>query len=167
MKIVLKSIDKLPGSSKIKNDFHIHAKGDPMNSRSRYKTKQREQLLEYLETVPGIHVTAGDVYQHFKAAGDPIGQSTVYRQLENLVDEGIINKYIIDGSSPACFEYEEPENHTDAEPFFHCKCEKCGKLIHLHCDALKDMQVHLYKEHRFQVDPMRTVFYGLCEECIR
>lgn len=29
-----------------------------MNSRSKYKTKQREILLSYFETVPGVHVTA-------------------------------------------------------------------------------------------------------------
>ena len=32
-----------------------------MNSRSKYKTKQREILLSYFETVPGVHVTASDV----------------------------------------------------------------------------------------------------------
>ena len=137
-----------------------------MSLRSKYKTKQREILLSYLETIPGVHITASDVCEHFKQQGDPIGQSTVYRQLENLVDEGLVNKYIIDGSSPACFEYVARDSHDEAETCFHCKCEKCGKLIHLHCDELDEMLVHLYTEHRFQLNPMRTVFYGLCEQCI-
>lgn len=137
-----------------------------MNSKAKYKTKQREMLLGYFETVPGIHVTAADVCDYLKAQGASIGQSTVYRQLENLVDEGIIKKYIIDGNSPACFEYFEQDSHADTEVCFHCKCEKCGKLIHLHCNELEEMQAHLVFEHRFQLDPMRTVFYGLCEQCI-
>ena len=62
-----------------------------MPSRSKYKTKQREILLEYLESVPGIHITASDVCAYFKEQGASIGQSTVYRQLERLVEEGIIN----------------------------------------------------------------------------
>ena len=136
-----------------------------MNTRSKYKTKQREILLGYLETVPGVHITASDVCEYFKAQGAQIGQSTVYRQLESLVDEGIINKYIIDGNSPACFEYMGADSHEEAEVCFHCKCEKCGKLIHLHCDELEDIRVHLEQEHHFKMDPLRTVFYGLCDQC--
>lgn len=133
-----------------------------MNSRSKYKTKQREILLDYLESVKGVHVTASDACEYFKDRGANIGQSTIYRQLESLVDEGVVNKYIIDGNTPACFEYVG----TQRDMCFHCKCEKCGKLIHLHCDEIEGMQVHLFEEHRFKMDPMRTVFYGLCEQCI-
>ncbi len=136
-----------------------------MNSRSKYRTKQREILLGYLETVPGVHITAGDVYEYFKSQGAAIGQSTIYRQLESLVDEGIINKYIIDANTPACFEYVGADSHEDAEVCFHCKCEKCGKLIHLHCEELEEIQSHLSQEHGFRLDPIRTVFYGLCEGC--
>ncbi|MCR5473983.1 MAG: transcriptional repressor [Lachnospiraceae bacterium] len=137
-----------------------------MNSRSKYKTKQREILLGYFETNPGVHVTAGDICEFFRSSGILIGQSTIYRNLESLVDEGIINKYNIDRNSPACFEYVRPDSHEDVETCFHCKCEKCGKLIHLHCDELDEMQAHLMKEHSFRLDPMRTVFYGLCEQCM-
>ena len=135
-----------------------------MNTRSNYKTKQKETLLRYLETIPGVHVTAADLCRHFREQGVEIGQATIYRQLERLVEEGIINKYIIDGNSPACFEYVGAESH-EAESCFHCKCESCGKLFHLHCEELEEMQIHLYEGHRFKLDPMRTVFYGRCEQC--
>ena len=136
-----------------------------MDSKSKYKTKQRETLISYLKTIPGIHFTAGDICDYFKKQGQPIGQSTVYRQLEQLVDEGIINKYIIDSNSSACFEYTGTDIHAEAIPCFHCKCEKCGKLIHLHCVELDAIQVHLYEEHQFTLDPLRTVFYGICDDC--
>ncbi len=137
-----------------------------MSPRPKYKTKQREMLIEYLESVPGVHITAGEVCEYLKKKGASIGQSTVYRQLESLVDEGLLNKYIVDGSSPACFEYAGAEGHADAELCFHCKCEKCGRLIHLHCDEIEVMQMHLFSEHQFKMDPLRTVFYGLCEQCM-
>jgi len=137
-----------------------------MNSRSKYKTKQREILLSYLQSMPGVHITASDVCNYFKDRGASIGQSTVYRHLESLVDEGLLTKYIIDGNSPACFEYVEPDSHVNSEVCYHCKCEKCGKLIHLHCDEVAAMQDHLYEHHKFKMDPTRTVFYGLCEQCL-
>jgi len=136
-----------------------------MNSRSKYKTKQRDILLSFFRSKPGEHITANDVCEHFKEQGAPIGQSTIYRQLESLVDEGIINKYIIDGNSPACFEYVGEYDHVDTEVCFHCKCEKCGKLIHMHCEELEGIQEHMLSEHHFKINPTRTVFYGICEEC--
>ena len=136
-----------------------------MNTRSKYKTKQREVLLGYFEARPGVHITASDVCEYCRKQGASIGQSTVYRQLDSLVSEGILNKYIIDGNSPACFEYVSEDSHEE-DVCFHCKCEKCGKLIHLQCEELEEIQEHLYKEHSFKLNPMRTVFYGLCDECI-
>lgn len=133
---------------------------------SQYKTKQREALLSYLMTVPGEHVTAADVCSHFRERGASIGTATVYRHLESLVDEGLVGKYIIDGASPACFEYLGAEHpHGGDEICFHCKCEKCGKLIHLHCDELAGIGAHLAAHHGFAINPMRTVFYGVCDAC--
>lgn len=131
----------------------------------KYKTKQREELLSYFGEKPGVHITAGDVCEYLKGKGSTVSQATVYRQLESLVDEGIINKYIIDVNSPACFEYVRPEAHGEGSVCFHCKCEKCGKLIHLHCEEMLEIKEHLLSEHGFVLDPKRTVFYGICEEC--
>ncbi|MBR6923956.1 MAG: transcriptional repressor, partial [Oscillospiraceae bacterium] len=55
-----------------------------MNTRLKYKTKQREILIEYLEKFQGKHITASDVYEYFRSQGESIGQSTIYRQLESL-----------------------------------------------------------------------------------
>ncbi len=137
-----------------------------MNQKLKYKTRQHGLLLDYLKTIPGVHITASDICSYFEENGATISKATIYRQLESLVDEGILNKYVLDPNSPACFEYVDEDSHAGPDVCFHCKCEKCGKLIHLHCDELKEIQNHLYNEHRFRMDPIRTVFYGLCDECV-
>ena len=131
-----------------------------------YKTKQREILLDYLASRPGTHITANDVCEYCKGQGAKVAQATVYRQLERLVDEGLVNKYIIDSNSPACFEYVDQELHNDTDVCFHCKCERCGKLIHMQCEELRGIQEHLFAAHGFALNPLRTVFYGLCAECL-
>lgn len=137
-----------------------------MTQKVKYRTRQREELLEYLETVPGVHITVNDVCEYFRSIGRPIGTTTVYRQMESLVDEGLLGKYIIDGMTPACFEYmPEHANETQHATCFHCKCDRCGKLIHLHCGELEEIQHHLLEEHGFRLNPRRTVFYGICETC--
>ena len=134
---------------------------------SQYRTRQRQALLDYLQTVPGQHVTASDICAHFASLGAPIGTATVYRQLESLVDEGLVNKYIIDSGSPACCESIGRAAHAGDEACFHCKCEKCGALIHLHCEELAGLGEHLALHHGFSINPMRTVFYGICADCRR
>ena len=136
-----------------------------MDSKSKYKTKQKQELIDYLKTTAGGHITVNDVCGYFSDKGKPIGMTTVYRHMERLVDEGLVSKYIIDANTPACFEYmPEHEGHSH-ETCFHCKCECCGKLIHLHCDEVTGLGEHLLSEHGFKLDPHRTVFYGICNEC--
>ena len=136
-----------------------------MNPRPKYKTKQKELLMECFKSHPGVHLTAAEVVSYLKERDCSIGQSTVYRQLELMVSDGIINKYVLDSTSPACFEYVGAESHHHDCECFHLKCQDCGKLIHLHCHEIEELESHLMGEHQFSLDPRRTVFYGRCKEC--
>ena len=129
-----------------------------------YKTKNRQLLLDYLADTHGRHVTVQEICEHFKGLGVSMGTTTVYRQLERFVEEGLVNKYLSDGNGGASFEYVDREDcgeHT----CFHCKCEKCGTLIHLHCHELEAIQKHIFAHHGFKLDSLKTVFFGVCEQC--
>lgn len=137
-----------------------------MEQKSKYNTKQRDLLIDYLKTMPHTHVTAGEIHEHFNSIGINIGVSTVYRQLERLVDEGTVKKYTVDSTSPACFEYDD-SIEDEKISCFHCKCVDCGRLIHLQCEEIKEISTHLYKVHNFTMMAGRTVFYGLCDQCAK
>lgn len=138
-----------------------------MTNRGNYKTRQRDELLEYLQTLEGHHFNVCDIHDHFRARGRNIGTTTIYRQLDRLVDEGLVTKYILEPGSPACFEYVPPSRHLNGGICFHLRCEICGRLIHMQCEELSDITRHILADHNFRVDPMRTVFYGICEECLK
>ena len=135
-----------------------------MGTKAPYQTKQMKQILAYLQTIEGTHVTAADVCSYFKEQGINVGTTTVYRNLEKMVEQGLVAKYNVDGTSSACFEYigDHGEEHENC---YHCKCEKCGKLIHLQCNEVESLKQHMQQHHDFQMDPHRTVFYGICGEC--
>lgn len=135
-----------------------------MSGRAQYQTKHRDELLAYLESTAGEHITVSGLCDHFKSVGRPIGTTTVYRHLERLVDQGLVAKYVIDQSSPACFEYVGEASRGDGA-CCHCKCEICGKVEHMHCDEIPNMQRHVREHHGFTIDTARTVFYGVCGEC--
>ncbi len=100
-----------------------------------------------------------------KDKGSSIGTATVYRQLEKLVSEGRLNKYIVDEGSSACYEFIPEDDHVCKEKCYHLKCESCGKLIHMECGEVESLNAHIKEHHGFVVNPRRTVFFGLCEEC--
>jgi Fur family ferric uptake transcriptional regulator len=136
------------------------------DTKSKYNTKQRDLIIDYIKTIPHSHFTAADICEHFKSLGINIGVSTVYRHLARLVDEGSVKKFTIDSTSSACFEYGD-DCDDEEDICFHCKCVECGKLIHLQCEEIKEISEHLYKVHNFTMIAGRTVFYGLCDECRR
>ena len=132
-------------------------------AKSPYRTRQMTELLELMKCEKGRHLTVHEICRLLEDRGVSVGMTTVYRNLEKLVDQGIIAKYIIDGTTSACFEYVPEEEEKQVS--YHCKCEKCGRLIHLRCDEVKGLQQHMAQHHGFTMDPLRTVFYGICSDC--
>lgn len=150
--------------SKMKLSFILSCRGDIMSQRSsNYTTKQSEAVLTYLKTQKGNHVTAGQVVKHFEEIGVSIGRTTIYRQLEKLVQEGKVKKYVIDSVSGACFQYsDECENQDE---YIHLKCENCGVVIHLNGENLPDVAQNIRNKYDFEINVNKTVFYGKCKNC--
>ena len=129
--------------------------------REEYSTKQRSLILEFIKE-SGSHITVSDIVDGLKAQGHCVGVATVYRALDRLVSTGEIRKFVIDEKSGACYQYA---HDTECNRHFHLKCIKCGRLIHLSCDFLSQMEGHILKDHGFTVSPGKTVIYGICSDC--
>ena len=134
-------------------------------AKAAYTTKQMTELLTYMESVQGSHVTVNDICTYFESRGISVGTTTVYRHLEKMVQEGLVAKYVVNGTSSACFEYIGRHEQENTVSCYHCKCEKCGKLIHLQCSEVENLKQHMMEHHSFEMDSVRTVFYGICSEC--
>lgn len=128
-----------------------------------YKTKQRDSILNLLTNNKDEHLTADEVYERLKMLGSCVGKSTVYRYLDRLVSEGTVRKFIVDDINGACFQFIDSQN--ECQEHFHLKCSDCGVLFHVECNYLNNMNKHIYKHHNFKIDNLKTVLYGLCEEC--
>lgn len=129
--------------------------------RGEYLTKQREAILAYLRE-NNAHVTASDIVFHLKEQGYGVSTATVYRTLEKLERDEIVKKMIIGEGAGACYQYLDGDGCSE---HFHLKCVKCGKLIHLSCEFLRNMESHIFDEHGFTVSSGRTIIYGTCTEC--
>lgn len=134
-------------------------------AKAQYKTRQMNELLAFLKSVQGRHTTVKDICDYFETQGIAIGTTTIYRHLEKMVNEGVVAKYVVDGTSSACFEYIGNHDKRKEVNSYHCKCEKCGKLIHLQCSEVESLRQHMMKHHSFEINSLRTVFYGVCSNC--
>ena len=136
-----------------------------MNSSGGYKTKQRQAILDYLIDYKTSHVTVSNISEHLEKEGARVGVTTIYRHLDKLLEQGLVRKYQVDGTTSACFQYAD--QGSECMEHFHLKCEKCGRLIHLNCSKTAELCRHIFEKHDFEIDFFRTVFYGLCSECKR
>ena len=132
-----------------------------------YHTRQGQIILDYMRTLGDSHVTVNQLVRRFAGAGDAgpgISQTTIYRQLEKLLAQGKIRKYLPGEGESACYQYVE--DGSGCREHFHLICDRCGALIHVDCDRLEEIRAHLLLEHKFQIDLLKTVLYGTCDACL-
>lgn len=129
---------------------------------SEYNTRQREQLLNFLQNNAHCHFTAAQIESGLAQAGDKLGKATVYRRLERLVEDGLVRRFVSDDAKVCCYQYaggEGCKNH------YHLKCMRCGELLHVECSYLDEMSSHVLEHHGFRVDTEKITLCGVCEKC--
>lgn len=126
-----------------------------------YSTKQQQAVLRCLEARQSEALSAQELAEALRREGFSVGLATVYRQLERLEEAGVVHK--VNTESGAFYLYcSHGEGRRDC---FLLKCQRCGRIRHLDCDHLKDLYEHLETAHHFRIDPRRTLFTGLCDQC--
>jgi Fur family ferric uptake transcriptional regulator len=118
-----------------------------------------------MRTLGDNHVTVNQLVNRFAGRGEAgISQTTIYRQLEKLLVQGKIRKYLLSDGESACYQYVE--DGSLCREHFHLKCEACGELIHADCELLDAIDRHLFADHDFKINALKTVLYGTCKKCL-
>ena len=128
-----------------------------------YATRQGEAIISYLSEMQNNYMTAAQIFGHLRNGRQNISRPTVYRQLEKLVREGWVRKFLFDGASVASYMYVGAGG--DAGGFYNLKCEVCDEMIRLECAEIGIVSKHILDEHSFMVNGGKTVFYGKCKSC--
>lgn len=129
-----------------------------MAERGRYMTKNHKALISALEADPGRCFTADEIWILLNERGEKIGRTTVYRQLENLAEGNLVQKYIAEKGESATYRF----GGSGCAAHLHLKCLDCGGVTHLDCSTSDFFSRHLQEDHGFTLDPSRTVIYGHC-----
>ena len=115
---------------------------------------QRELILSILNSTKE-HPSAAVVYEKARETMPNISLGTVYRNLEKLSSEGIIENFNF--KDIAHF-----DGNITLHPHF-C-CNSCGKVMDLDCDEEKLLQL-IEGLNGCEVEGKTLIFRGICRDC--
>ena len=130
-----------------------------MKKRDNYNTKQKEIILDIIKKQKK-EFTIKDIYEEVK---DVCGLTTIYRLVDKLTTNGILNKSI-DNDNITRYSYLEECHH---ENHFYLKCNKCGNMFHIDCDCINELVNHIYDEHHFEMSKEHIIINGICSNCLK
>jgi len=119
-------------------------------------TRQRQVILEELQKLTS-HPTAAELYEIVRQRLPKISLGTVYRNLEHLAQNNIIQKLDISGSE-ARFDGNPARHH-------HVCCIHCGRVDDLHDLPADPVGNKLKESNGWKILGYRLDFIGICPEC--
>ena len=117
------------------------------------KSRQRDAILDYIKGSTD-HPTADMVYEAVKQSIPNISLGTVYRNLNQLVDEGFIT--VVETSDKKVHYEGNLEDHI------HFLCKKCDIITDIFC---KNEVPKAFDNLGHLVESQKTVYYGICKDC--
>lgn len=128
-----------------------------------YNTKQKKLLFDLMISEKSKPLSCDEITFLLLKKNTPVGKTTVYRQLEKLVLDGVIKKINVQNSKSFLYQYIDRELNCNSH--MHLRCTGCGKYVHLGCDFMSKVNEHISKHHDFTVDNSNTEILGLCGSC--
>lgn len=122
------------------------------------ETKQRNAILGFLRNTRS-HPTADQIYETVRKNIPNISKGTVYRNLQVLIDNGIVSVLDIRGTLSR---YELKQ-----ETHYHFRCEACGRVYDLDEPVDPGLDDRISKRTGFIVSGHQTEFRGRCADCHR
>lgn len=128
----------------------------------RRMTRQRQVVLEAVRMNPS-HPAVDQLYSEVRKVLPRISLATVYRNLEELVKEGLIRRL-------------EPEQNPmrfdgDVSEHYHVTCTRCGRIEDAAFAAgdrnLDTLEAALGRLTKYGIFGHRLEFIGLCTDCAR
>ncbi|MGB0444799.1 MAG: ferric iron uptake transcriptional regulator [Porticoccaceae bacterium] len=115
-------------------------------------TLPRIRILQILENCSERHMTAEDIYQSLRDAGEDVGIATVYRVLTQFETAGLVERHNFD-SGPAVYELDRGEHHD------HMVCTESGKVIEFHNHEIEALQEKIAEQKGYQLVGHSLVLY--------
>lgn len=123
----------------------------------RRNTQQKSAILEVIQGV-GKHMSAEEVKVRLDEKNLGIGLATVYRNLNLLCEEGIIQKVTTND-----FSFFD----GNSLPHDHLHCVSCGKVVDIESSYNRALDHTISKQTGAKIIRHSSTFEGICPECLK
>ena len=106
-------------------------------------------------------LSAGDIYKTLERSSS-INRVTVYRILDRLVDQGVVDRLSTGGR--AAYYGLAPNEHHQPHPHFYCKV--CGQMDCLNPESLSVETDAIQKTFPGRIDKVEVRVDGICKNCL-
>jgi Fur family transcriptional regulator, ferric uptake regulator len=117
-------------------------------------TLPRIKILQILESASHRtrHMSAEDVYDALRDAGEDVGLATVYRVLTQFESAGLVTRHHFE-SGHSVFELAKGDHHD------HMVCVSSGEVVEFTDAVIEQRQREIAKEHGFELIDHSLVLY--------
>tara|TARA_B100000965_G_scaffold158925_1_gene132455 strand:- start:143 stop:562 length:420 start_codon:yes stop_codon:yes gene_type:complete len=119
-------------------------------------TLPRVRILEIFENSEERHLSAEDIYNKIREAGDEVGLATVYRVLTQFESAGILVKLNFEDNRSV---YELSSNPEFDDHHDHMVCIDSGSVIEFKNELIENEQKKIAKEHGYEIVDHKLVLY--------
>ena len=128
----------------------------PPRSGRRHRSRQRERILDLLH-VTAEHPTAAWIFETLRPELRGLSLGTVYRNLEILASEGMIDA-VPSADGPTRYD-------GNTSPHHHFLCEECGRIEDIELRLPPGLTDRVRRRYRVSPTHFRIDFYGSCQAC--
>lgn len=120
-------------------------------------SKQRETILEIIKD-SYTHLTAEEIYERVIKKDSKISKSTVYRNINLLVENELIKRITIP-NKPDKFDYFHQPHH-------HIICDKCGRILDFQYKfEQQKIAKSIQKQTGVESEVDSIIINGICKKC--
>ena len=120
------------------------------------RTRSQERILNLLKTLNRA-ISAQDIYVELRNRNQSIGLATIYRSLEALKLEGVVQVRTL-ASGESLYSSVQQDKH-------HLTCLQCGISLPINQCPVHELETQLQQSHQFKIFYHTLEFFGLCTKC--
>ncbi len=120
------------------------------------RTRSQERILNLLKSMKQS-ISAQNLYVELRHSNQSMGLATVYRSLEALKLEGLVQVRTL-ANGEALYSLVQQDKH-------HLTCLQCGRSIAIDQCPVHQLETELETNQNFKIFYHTLEFFGLCEKC--
>ncbi len=120
------------------------------------RTRSQDRILDLLKSLNRA-ISAQDIYVELRSRSESMGLATVYRSLEALKLEGVVQVRTL-ANGEALYSTVQQDKH-------HLTCLQCGASLAIDECPVHQLEHELNDSYQFKIFYHTLEFFGLCTNC--